>query len=38
MHAEYGVSLKSNTDHTEYTEPERLLFSVISMASVVIPT
>jgi hypothetical protein len=31
------ISLKSTTEHAEYTEPERLFFSAISVASVVIP-
>jgi hypothetical protein len=29
--------LKSTTEHTEYTEAERRFYSVISVASVVIP-
>ena len=36
--AGYWVTLKSTTEHTEYTEPERQFFSVISVALVVIPT
>jgi hypothetical protein len=38
MPSGYWVNLKSTTEHTEYTEPESLFFSVISVASVVIPT
>jgi hypothetical protein len=30
--------VKSTTEYTEYAEPERLFFSVISVASVVILT
>jgi hypothetical protein len=34
LHVRVLVSLKSTTGRTEYTEPERYFFSVISVASV----